>query len=109
VPVVSVCRAIIGLIEERDMMTFEMDATVARRLAVGSPRARAGVERITQVYEQGVQDLIARCRNLPLIDVEPEVEQVLAQVGACGDPASVRRAALAIQHGRAFDVRVRLV
>jgi hypothetical protein len=89
------------------MMTFQMDAAVAHHMAAGP--ARAGVDRLVQAYEDGVRELLERWQGKPLVDVEPEVQRVLEGIGACADAASVHQAAWTIQHGRPFDVTVRLV
>ena len=89
------------------MMTFQMDAAVAHRMAAGA--ARNGVDRLIQAYEDGVQDLLEHYRGKPLVDVEPEVQRVIEGIGGRADHASVHEAAWAIQHGRTFDVTVRLV
>ncbi len=89
------------------MMTFQMDATVAHRMAAGP--ARAGVDRLIQAYEDGVHDLLERYRGKPLVDVEPEVQRVLEAIGACPGSTFLHEAAVAIQHGRPFDVTVQLV
>ena len=89
------------------MMTFQMDATVAHRMTAG--QARAGVDRLIRTYEDGVQDLLEHYRGKPLVDVEPEVQRVLESIGACPGRTFLREAAVAIQHGRPFDVTVQLV
>ena len=89
------------------MMTFQMNSTVAHRMA-GGP-ARVGVDRLIEAYEDGVHDLLERYRGMPLVDVEPEVQRVLERIGAPADAASVHQAAWTIQHGQPFDVTVQLV
>jgi hypothetical protein len=89
------------------MMTFQMDSTVAHRMSAGP--ARIEVDRLARAYEDGVRELLEQWRGKPLVDVEPEVQRVLEAIGACADAAAVRQAAWTIQHGRPFDVTVRLV
>jgi hypothetical protein len=89
------------------MMTFQMDAAVAHRMSAGP--ARLEVDRLARAYEEGVNELLERWRGKPLVDVEPEVQRVLQAIGACPGSAFLRQAALAIQHGRPFDVTVQLV
>lgn len=88
-------------------MTFQMDAAVAHRMSSGP--ARLEVDRLAHAYEDGVRELLERWRGKPLIDVEPEVERVLRAIGACPSSSFLHQAALAIQHGRPFDVTVQLV
>ena len=89
------------------MMTFTMDAAVAHRMSSGS--ARLEVDRLATAYEDGVRELLEHYRGKPLVDVEPEVQRVLQAIGTCPGSTFLREAAVAIQHGRPFDVTVQLV